>query len=167
MSRGLTLSLGSLLRPRSFLGDRRGTILIEMAFAVPILLILTLGCFDTARYILLHQKLDRAASTMADLVSRPTSISAAQIDSMFSAASELVLPFTLSTDGHVIVTSMSRVAGDVARIDWQHTGGGSLSATSAIGSAVGAVAQVDQAGQHQPLVDVQAIVAGAQTHIHG
>ncbi len=142
MSRSLALSIGSLLRPRSFLGDRRGTILIEMAFAVPILLILTLGCFDTARYILLHQKLDRAASTMADLVSRPTSISATQIDSMFSAASELVLPFTLSTDGHVIVTSMSRVAGDVARIDWQHTGGGSLSATSAIGSTAGAVASL-------------------------
>ena len=142
MSLGRALAFGGRPTAGRFLKDRRGSILIEMAFAVPILLILTLGCFDTARYILLHQKLDRAASTMADLVSRPTGISATQIDSMFSAASELVQPFTLSTDGHVIVTSMSRVAGDVARIDWQHTGGGSLTATSSIGSTAGAVASL-------------------------
>lgn len=140
MSLARALSFTGWRRPSRFLKDCRGAILVEMAFAVPILLILTLGCFDTARYILLHQKLDRAASTMADLVSRPTSISQTQIDSMFSAASEIVTPFTLGTDGRVIVTSITRAAGDSTRIDWQHGGGGDLTATSAIGSTVGAVA---------------------------
>ena len=82
----------------------------------------------------------RAASTMADLVSRPTSISQSQIDSMFTAASELVMPFDLVAEGRVIVTSISRAAGDSTRIDWQHEGAGSLSATSEIGDTPGNVA---------------------------
>ena len=140
MSSSRSLALAAWPAFSRFLRESRGAILIEMAFAVPILLVLTLGCFDTARYILLHQKLDRASSTMADLVSRPTSISQTQIDSMFSAAVELVQPFPLDTEGRVIVTSISRATGDSTRIDWQHEGAGTLSATSEIGDTPGAVA---------------------------
>lgn len=127
---------------RRFLTERRGSILVEMAFAVPIVLVMILGCFDTGRYILLHQKMDRAASTMADLVSRPTSISQADIDSMFSAASELLNPYSLAADGVVYVTSVSRASGDSARIDWQHSGGGALGATSSVGSSIGELANL-------------------------
>ena len=119
---------------------RRGAILVEMAFAVPILLVMILGCFDTGRYILLHQKLDRAASTMADLVSRPTSIAQADIDKMFNAAGELVQPFDLPLNGRIIMTSVTRDVGDSARIDWQHGGAGALSVTSDVGTSVGQLA---------------------------
>ena len=123
-----------------FRDDRRGAVLVEMAFAVPIVLVMILGCFDTGRYILLHQKMDRAASTMADLVSRPNSISQSDIDSMFSAASELLNPYDLTTNGLVVITSVSRAAGDSARIDWQHEGGGGLSVNSNVGTSVGQLA---------------------------
>lgn len=123
-----------------FLPERRGAILVEMAFAVPIVLVMILGCFDTGRYILLHQKLDRAASTMADLVSRPTSISGSEVDSMFTAAQELVSPYSLADNGLVIVTSVSRATDDSARIDWQREGGGGLSVSSDVGTTVGQLA---------------------------
>ena len=142
MSRAQPRIEGSALRRRlaRFLGETRGAILVEMAFAVPILLVMVLGCFDTGRYILLHQKLDRAASTMADLVSRPTSISQSDIDSMFTAAGELLSPYDLTQSGLVIITSVSQAPGDSARIDWQHEGGGGLSASSDIGSTAGQLA---------------------------
>lgn len=127
---------------RGFLAERRGSMLVEMAFAVPIVLVMILGCFDTGRYILLHQKMDRAASTMADLVSRPTSISQSEIDSMFAAAVELLRPYSLATDGVVYVTSISRATGDSARIDWQHSGGGTLGAASSVGDTVGELANL-------------------------
>ena len=142
MTRRLTMALPGWPRLRRFLEDRRGAILVELAFAVPILLVLSMGCYDTARYILLHQKLDRAASSMADLVSRPTSISQTQIDSMFSAAVEQVVPFDLATDGRVIVTSVSRAVGDSARIDWQHDGAGALTANSDVGDNPGDAASL-------------------------
>jgi hypothetical protein len=125
-----------------FLPDRRGAILVEMAFAVPIVLVMILGCFDTGRYILLHQKLDRAASTMADLVSRPTSISSAEITKMFTAAQELMDPYDLSQNGLVIITSVSQASGDSARIDWQEEGGGGLSASSDLGDSAGDLASL-------------------------
>lgn len=123
---------------RRFRKDRRGSFLVELAFTLPVLLVITIGSFDTGRYVLLHQKMNRAASTMADLVSRPSSISTSQIDLMFSAAEELLQPFDLTGSGHVIVSSVSKAAGDAAVVDWQHTGGGSLSASSAVGTAGGA-----------------------------
>ncbi|MCG8359304.1 MAG: pilus assembly protein [Kiloniellales bacterium] len=126
-----------------FLAERRGAALIEFAFAVPIMVLLLLGTFDTARYVLLHQKLDRAASTMADLVSRPTSISQAQIDSMFSAAGEQLQPFDMQLQGRVIISSVSKAPGDVAKIDWQYEGGGALSVTSDFGSSGGAATLPD------------------------
>lgn len=124
--------LGALRR--RFGGDRRGAVLVELAVALPVAVVLILGGFDTGRYVLLHQKMDRAAATIADLVSRPTSISQAEIDVMFSAASELLEPFDLGTRGLVIVSSVSKAAGDSAVIDWQYAGGGDLSATSEIGA---------------------------------
>lgn len=120
---------------RRFFGDRRGAILVEFAVALPVIIVIIIGGFDTGRYVLLHQKMDRAAATMADLVSRPTSISAAEIDIMFSAASELMQPFDLGTRGRVIVSSVSKEAGNAEQIDWQYAGGGSYTAVSQIGAA--------------------------------
>ncbi len=120
---------------RRFAKERRGAVLIEFAFALPIMVLMLLGTFDTARYVLLHQKMDRAASTMADLVSRPPTISQAQIDSMFSAANELVQPFDLALNGRVIVTSISKATGQDALIDWQHEGAGGLTASSSLGAS--------------------------------
>lgn len=114
--------------------DRRGGILVETAFAIPVLAVLLLGCIEMAQYLLVHQKLNRAASTMADLVSQPATISAAEVDQLFDAAQHLLEPFDLETHGHVIVTSVSRETGDpTATIDWQREGGGSLVASSRIG----------------------------------
>jgi len=138
MSRAQALPRRAWSVLRRFKKDRRGSFLVELAFTLPVLLVITIGSFDTGRYVLLHQKMNRAASTMADLVSRPSSISTSQIDLMFSAAEELLQPFDLTNSGHVIVSSVSKAAGDAPTVDWQHTGGGSLSATSAIGSAGGA-----------------------------
>lgn len=120
---------------RRFLGDRRGAILVELAVALPVILLIIIGGFDTGRYVLLHQKMNRAASTMADLVSRPTSISSAEIDILFSAADELMMPFDLGARGRIIVSSVSKDGSGVEEIDWQYAGGGSLSAVSEIGEA--------------------------------
>ncbi len=114
--------------------ERRGGVLVETAFAMPVLAVLLLGCIEMAQYLLIHQKLNRAASTMADLVSQPATISATEVDQLFDAAQHLLQPFDLEANGYVIVTSVSRDQGDpTATIDWQREGGGSLMASSRIG----------------------------------
>ena len=48
---------------RRFVADQRGAALIELGFAVPVLVAILLGCFETTRYVLLHQKMSRAAAS--------------------------------------------------------------------------------------------------------
>lgn len=121
----------------AFIKDQRGATLVELAFVIPIMLTVAVGAIDTTRLILLHQKLDKAAATVVDLTTRPSSISASDVDLIFTAAQDVLVPFDLSTGGRVIVTSVTQPAGGTAAIDWQRAGGGTYGATSSVG-AVGA-----------------------------
>ena len=124
--------------------DRRGGVLVETAFAIPVLAVLLLGCIEMAQFLLVHQKMNRAASAMADLVSQPATITAAEVDQLFDAAQHLLQPFDLEARGRVIVTSVSRDPEDpTGMIDWQREGGGSLTAPSRIGIPAGPATMPD------------------------
>lgn len=56
--------------PGRFCREKRGSVFAELGFAMPVLVLILLGCFEASRYVLLHQKLDRAASAVADLVAQ-------------------------------------------------------------------------------------------------
>ncbi|AWN34601.1 TadE/TadG family type IV pilus assembly protein [Methylobacterium radiodurans] len=55
---------------RAWIGDRRGVAGLEIAFILPILLVLALVGFDLARYTIYVRKAHLAAATMADLLAR-------------------------------------------------------------------------------------------------
>lgn len=57
---------GNALMP--FLRDSRASILVEFAIIAPILIMMLLGGVELGRFILLDQKLDRTAMTVADLI---------------------------------------------------------------------------------------------------
>ena len=125
--RAMTL-LARLLR------DRTGGALIELAAVAPVLVLLTMGGVEVARLALLHQKLDRVAASLGDLVSQADGISAAQVDQLFAAVAPVAWPFTLGADGVVIVTSLGE-AGGAVQVNWQRQGGGTLAENSAFGAA--------------------------------
>lgn len=125
---------------RSLGRDRGGASLIELAFAMPILVTLLLGGVEIARYVLLHQKLDWVSSSIADLVSQAENISTADLQNIFDAAQFVAKPFNLLADGTVIVSSISNpLGGQVSRVNWQESGGGNIPATSQIGAPGGSV----------------------------
>lgn len=124
--------------------DRSGALMIEMAFAMPVLATLMLGGVEVARYVLLHQKLDRVASSIADLVSQAEAVSTGDLLNVFDAAQYVAKPFDLPADGAVIVSSVTNPLGSGgARINWQQVGGGGVSAASRIGSAGGSASLPD------------------------
>lgn len=124
---------------RRFRKDCGGALLIEMAFAMPVLATLTMGGLEVARYVLLHQKLDRVASSIADLVSQAETISVADLNNIFDAAGYVAKPFDLPAGGTVVVTSVSNPAGsDPPKVNWQKSGAGSIPATSQVGAVGGA-----------------------------
>ncbi|MBN4016653.1 pilus assembly protein [Rhodospirillaceae bacterium AH-315-P19] len=117
--------------------DQRGSVLVEIAFILPILVTMMLAGVELSRYVLLQQKLDAIAITTADLVSQREEISAATVDQIFAAAGHVIAPFTFGADGIVMVTSVSASGGNGPRVDWQRSGGGMLSASSTIGTPGG------------------------------
>ncbi len=118
-----------------FTSDRRGSVIVELAFAVPIGIVIIVGCFDAARLVMLHQKVDRASSAMADLVAQPETFDPdSDLTSLYSAATRLVEPFDLATNGLVIVSEIAGQPDESGLITWQRSGAGSYSASSSIGS---------------------------------
>lgn len=114
--------------------DRRGSILAEFALSFPVLVLLILGGVEIGRYILLQQKLEGIAVGIADLVSQAETLTVAEVDDLFAAVDHIARPFSLGSDGLVIVSSVSASNGNPPQVNWQRTGGGTGSATSAIGA---------------------------------
>jgi len=125
---------------RRFLRNRRGALLPEFALAMPILILLSLGGLEVARYVLLHQKLDRVAATLGDLTAQAETLTVQEMDNLFEAVSYVLRPFEMGANGTVIVTAISASGGGGPQVDWQRAGGGNYPATSVFGTAGGVAA---------------------------
>jgi Flp pilus assembly protein TadG len=120
---------------RGFFADRRGTVMVEFAIALPILMFVMLAGVDLVRFAMLQQKLNRAAVTIADLVSQYQTISTTQLDQIFLAMEHIISPFPLGPNGQVIVSSVSREdVGDPVLVTWQRLGPGTATAASNFGT---------------------------------
>lgn len=110
--------------------DRRGTLAVEAAMAVPVVAVLLLGGVEVTRFVLLNQKLERASATVADLVSRSEKLYAAELPTVFVAAGFTFEPFDLAADGRIILSSIYKGGGTPPRVVWQRAfgGGGGASA---------------------------------------
>ena len=118
--------------PRGRLGVA-GNVAVEFALCLPILILLMLGSAEMARFVILHQKVDRVAVTTSDLVSRAETINQSQLDDIFEAADLVAQPFDLASLGVVIVSAVIN-NGSGAKIAWQRSGGGSAEHSSQIGT---------------------------------
>ncbi len=133
-------SIQSILR--RIARNSTGSIYIETAFALPILIFLVMGSIELGNYLLLNQKLQNAAMSMADLAARDETLSAGQLDDMFSAVNFIVEPFDFGASGLAIVTGVSAAVDNVPEVYWQRAGAGVIGASSQVG-AIGAAANID------------------------
>jgi Flp pilus assembly protein TadG len=72
--------------------EERGMVLVETAFALSVLSFTTLAGVEIGRFVLLTQKLDRAAASVADMAAQGSTISVGDLNNLFSAAGEIVKP---------------------------------------------------------------------------
>lgn len=116
--------------------DVRGSVIVEFAVAVPILLLLLLGGVELGRFVLLNQKLNRTAMTVTDLVARVQTVDTAELDSIFAAAKVSMSPFEFGEHGAIVISSVKENSGS-PQVVWQRSGGGTLSVTSGVGAQGG------------------------------
>lgn len=102
------------------------------------LLSLVLGSVEITRYILLHQKAEKTAAIIADVVSQLEVVDEVELNEMMDGTRLLMEPFDAGgVKSVVIVTSISRHDPDGDIINWQHRGGGTYSKESKIGQEGG------------------------------
>jgi len=104
--------------------DQRGNFAVELAFAMPVLVVLFMVGIEFTRFMLIHQKVERTAATIADLVSQSEGMSEAEMANLFMATEYVMEPFDLVGAGTVIVSSISAKDGGQPRINWQRFYGG-------------------------------------------
>jgi len=114
---------------KRFIKDRKGSLAVEMALAMPIMVSLLLGGIEVTRFVLLNQKIERASATMADLVSQAETLAEGDLENLFLASGFVVEPFDLAGEGRIIVSSIGKLGTANAVVNWQRSFGAGSGAT--------------------------------------
>lgn len=122
-------------RIRGFWTADAGAIAAEFGLVISVLIVILMGCYEAGRYILLHQKLDRTSTSVADLIAQASGMSIPILNDTYAAGDEQTLPFDLATHGRIIISSIYRPDTNNPKVVWQCKGGGAFGgATSNIGA---------------------------------
>ncbi|PZP86329.1 MAG: hypothetical protein DI582_03015 [Azospirillum brasilense] len=123
------------LMPRQFMRDQQGLALLEFALVMPFLLLIFLGGAELTRFILIAQRLDRAAYAITDVTAQfmpatPKRESAEISETVLRTAvlpqfSRIMGVYSDETRQAIILSSVRRESG-INRVKWQIAGGGSL-----------------------------------------
>jgi len=113
--------------------DRRGALIAEAAMTISVLVSMSLAGLEFARYTLLHQKMERVAAQIGDLVSREDMITSTDLTNIFAAINQVAGPFDVEANGKVIVSSVGVTGGGPLTMFWQQSSG-AYAAPSHIGT---------------------------------
>ncbi len=128
----------NILAGQSGRNGERGSVLIEFAVVIPLLILLALGGSELVLYLFLNQKLSYLANRVADLTARETLIDDSQLRTIYAVAPSLMSPFSFRSnqpDGRIIISIIQRRNPTDAQptIIKQNTGGGTLNVQSKLG----------------------------------
>lgn len=123
---------------RHVASSKDGLAVVEFGLMLPVLMTLFYASIELTRYVLVTQKVEKLAHTVSDVTAQSSTVTKTSLDQVMAAASDVMKPFDLNTNGRVIVSSLYKAAGAAdATISWRYEGGGTLSEISKFG-AVGA-----------------------------
>lgn len=123
----------------SIIKNNSGIVAVEMALLLPFLLLMFIGLVEVTRYILITQKAEKTATAVSDIVAQATTVTTADLDLILAASANMMNPYSLTNNGVVIVSSVTKTGTANPKVGWQRKGGGTLNKNSKIG-AVGAFA---------------------------
>ena len=116
------------IRVRTWRRDETGSALIEAALIFPILFILFFGVSELCEGFIAKRRVEAAAFTAADLVSRLQSVSSADVTALKSIVDETIKPFPVATVG-LVVTSVIYDQG-ILTVAWSEARGSGVSAVA-------------------------------------
>lgn len=87
------LSSRFLMRLRRLGRDRNGVGAVEFAIVAPVLLMVYIGAFELSIGFTMSRKVARASSTVADIFSQASTLTAAEVDGAEAIARSILAPF--------------------------------------------------------------------------
>lgn len=113
--------------------DTRATVAIEFAFALPLMLMMTLALYEVTQGVLCYMKVVDVAHTVADLVSQApsTGIGNTEFNNYYIAGQMVMYPSTGSNLGFAIASVYYNSSGASPTVAWQIQRGGSAAITNA------------------------------------
>ena len=98
-------------------GGERGTIAIEAAIILPLLVLIFLGMVEFSQALTVKRRVQSVASTTADLVAQSETVTTAQLNDIASIGSQLMLPFS-STGIALTITSVAEDSQNHITVQW-------------------------------------------------
>lgn len=125
---------------KRFVGDERAAVLLEFAFALPVLLLLFFGVYEISRYLLYRERLESSAIQILDLITQSTNVDAASLDNLYATLPTMMEPYQL-INPRIIITQIVLPPGVNCKpvALWQFRPGGSK-----VAPIVGQPANLDQ-----------------------
>ncbi|MFZ2007530.1 MAG: hypothetical protein WAV02_20765 [Stellaceae bacterium] len=113
--------------------DTRATVVIEFAFALPLMLIMTLGLYEVSEGVICYMKVVDVANTVVDLVSQApsTGIGNTEFDNYYIAGQMVMYPSTGSNLGFAVASVYFNSTGAAPTVAWQIQRGGAAAITNA------------------------------------
>jgi len=108
---------GLIGRIAAFRRDNRGVSAVEFALIAPLMILTYFGLAELAGAMMAQRRVSHAASAVGDLVAQSESVTNAQKDDIFAAATNIVSPFATGTL-QMRITSISGNASGNPRVDW-------------------------------------------------
>ena len=100
--------------------DRAGSILVEFAVSLPLLLSLYLGGYVISDAIACNRKLNIATRSAADLTSRNASLTTAQLSTILSATAQVMGPY-YNTSTVITVSEVQVATATTATVIWSQS----------------------------------------------
>lgn len=123
---------------KTYVRSTTGAVIIEFAIIVPVVVSLFIGIFEFSNYILLKNKLVRAAGVIGDFSTRQN-ITRVLLTNYLKTANDVLKPFNFSQYGSIVSTQVQNVGmtTDPTKmiISWQQSYNGGTSKIGIVGTA--------------------------------
>lgn len=118
-----------------FTRHEAGMAAVEFGLLLPLLMVMFYGCIEVTRYILIVQKTEKLAHTIADVTAQSKTVTVASENQLFEATQDIMQPFSTGANSRILVSSLYRGQGVAnARVNWRLSGGGTMNVTSTLGN---------------------------------
>lgn len=120
---------------RNFRRATHGMAMVEFALTLPVLLSMFYGAIEVTRYILIAQKTEKLAHTLADVTAQSRTVTTANLNQLMAAAGDIMDPFAVGENSRIYISSLYRAPGvAAATVNWRYDGGGGLSDNGQLGA---------------------------------